>query len=42
VNENAARGVDFNLRPQPATTGDGSTTVLRQNTEPQKPEPQKP
>jgi hypothetical protein len=42
VNENAARGVDFNLRPQPATTGDGSTTVLRQNTEPQNPEPQKP
>jgi hypothetical protein len=42
VNENAARGVDFSLKPQPAATGDGSTTVLRENAEPQKPEPQKP
>jgi hypothetical protein len=47
VNENAARGVDFSLRPQPATSGDGATTVLRENSEPQnseppKPEPQKP
>jgi hypothetical protein len=42
VNENAARGVDFSLRPQPATAGDGATTVLRENSEPPKPEPQKP
>jgi hypothetical protein len=42
VNENAARGVDFSLKPQPAASGDGSTTVLRENSEPQKPEPQKP
>jgi hypothetical protein len=40
VNENAARGVDFTLRPQPAGTSDGAAPAPAppQNSEPQKPQ----
>jgi hypothetical protein len=37
VNENAARGVDFSLRPQPAARGDAAVPAPAQNPEPQKP-----
>jgi hypothetical protein len=36
VDENAARGVDFTLKPRPAGTGDAAAPV--QNSEPQKPQ----
>jgi hypothetical protein len=38
VNENAARGVDFTLRPQPAGTGGAAAPAPTQNPEQQKPQ----
>lgn len=38
VNENAARGVDFSLKPQPAGTGNAAAPAPTQNSEPQKPQ----
>jgi hypothetical protein len=38
VNENAARGVDFALRPQPAAAGGAAAPAPAQNSEPQKPQ----
>jgi hypothetical protein len=38
VDENAARGVDFTLKPQPARTGDAAGSAPAQNSEPQKPQ----
>ncbi len=38
VNENATRGVDFTLRPQPAGSGDAITPAPAQNSEPQQPQ----
>jgi len=40
VNENAARGVDFTLKPQPAGAGNSATPTAApaQNSEPQKPQ----
>jgi len=37
VNENAARGVDFSLRPQPAAPGDAAVPAPAEIPEPQKP-----
>jgi hypothetical protein len=45
VNENAARGVDFTLKPQPAGTGNAATSAVTptpapaQNSDPEKPQP---
>ena len=41
VNENAARGVDFTLRPQPAGNGDAATPAVAPETG-QNPDPEKP
>jgi hypothetical protein len=38
VNENAARGVDFTLKPQAAGTGNAATPAPAQNSEPQNPQ----
>jgi hypothetical protein len=38
VDENAARGVDFTLKPRPAGTGDATEPTPKQNPEPQKPQ----
>jgi hypothetical protein len=38
VNENAARGVDFSLKPQPTRTGNAVAPAPAQNSEPQKPQ----
>jgi hypothetical protein len=38
VNENASRGVDFSLKPQPAGSGNAAAPAPAQNSEPQKPQ----